>query len=133
MNPRTTDMEIMTDVNVHRTIRRATAYGPAYDPAGTCPREDEVERGLYFIFVSAKAMETFEFLQKEWINTGHFMGLGKERDPLVGVQEPDLTFTVPHHPVRQRHAGMDTFNVLRGGEYFFLPSLSALRWIAELP
>jgi hypothetical protein len=28
--------------------------------------------------------------------------------------------------------GIETFNVLRGGEYFFMPSLSALRWLAEL-
>jgi hypothetical protein len=25
-----------------------------------------------------------------------------------------------------------TFNVLRGGEYFFMPSLSALRWLGDL-
>jgi hypothetical protein len=27
---------------------------------------------------------------------------------------------------------IETFNILRGGEYLFMPSLSALRWIAEL-
>ena len=27
---------------------------------------------------------------------------------------------------------IETFNVLRGGEYFFMPSLSALRWIGNL-
>jgi NAD(P)H dehydrogenase (quinone) len=27
--------------------------------------------------------------------------------------------------------GIETFNVLRGGEYFFLPSLSALRWLGR--
>jgi hypothetical protein len=43
------------------------------------------------------------------------------------------TFTIPREPVRRRIHGIDTFNVLRGGEYFFLPSLSALRWIADPP
>ena len=35
---------------------------------------------------------------------------------------------------RERHRihGIETFNVLRGGEYFFMPSLSALRWIGDL-
>jgi hypothetical protein len=33
--------------------------------------------------------------------------------------------------VRRRIHGIETFNVLRGGEYFFLPSLSALRWLAD--
>ena len=34
-------------------------------------------------------------------------------------------------PVRQLVHGIETFNVLRGGEYFFMPSLSALNWIAK--
>jgi hypothetical protein len=28
----------------------------------------------------------------------------------------------------RRVHGIETFNVLRGGEYLFMPSLSALRW-----
>jgi hypothetical protein len=31
--------------------------------------------------------------------------------------------------VRRRVDGVTTFNRLRGGEYLFMPSLSALRWI----
>ena len=67
-----------------------------------------------------------EFLQQEWINNGNFMGLGDERDPNVGLQEDGATFTIPQQPVRRRIHGIQTFNVLRGGEYFFMPSLSAL-------
>ena len=40
--------------------------------------------GFYFLFISAKAMATMEFLQREWINSGNFTGIGEERDPLVG-------------------------------------------------
>ena len=54
-----------------------------------------------------------------------------ERDPTVGLQEDGATFTIPRAPVRRRIHGIETFHVLRGGEYFFLPSLSALRWLAE--
>jgi hypothetical protein len=32
-------------------------------------------------------------------------------------------------PVRKRVDGVGTFNQLRGGEYLFMPSLGALRWI----
>jgi len=38
----------------------------------------------------------------------------------------------PKEPVRRRVHSIETFNVLRGGEYFFMPSLSALRWLADL-
>ena len=77
-------------------------------------------------------MATIEFLQGEWINDGNFIGAGDERDPIVGLQQEGASFTIPKAPVRRRVHGIETFNVLRGGEYFFLPSLSALRWLGEL-
>jgi Dyp-type peroxidase family len=132
MNPRDTKMAVLADVNIHRIIRRSTGYGAPYDPNATAQQDDETPRGLHFIFMSAKAMTTMEFLQQEWINNGNFMSLGDERDPNVGLQEDGATFTIPREPVRRRIHGIETFNVLRGGEYFFMPSLSALRWLGNL-
>jgi hypothetical protein len=34
--------------------------------------------------------------------------------------------------VRRRIHGIETFNVLRGGEYLFTLGLSALKWLADL-
>ena len=132
MNPRDTALARLTDVNLHRLIRRGTTYGPPYDPEAVSEADDEVPRGAYFLFISAKAMATMEFLQQEWINDGNFIGAGDERDPIIGLQEDGATFTIPREPVRRRIHGIETFNVLRGGEYFFMPSLSALRWLGEL-
>ena len=132
MNPRDTKLEILTDVNVHRIIRRSTTYGAAYDPDAISAQDDETARGLYFIFLSAKAMATLEFLQREWINDGNFMGVDDERDPNIGLQQSGATFTIPQAPVRRRIHDIQTFNLLRGGEYFFMPSLSALSWLANL-
>jgi len=131
MNPRDAKLAILTDVNIHRIIRRSTTYGAPYDPDAVSPQADEIPRGLYFVFLSAKAMATLEFLQQEWINNGNFTGLGEERDPNIGLQQDGAVFTIPRAPVRRRIHGIETFNVLRGGEYFFLPSLSALRWLAD--
>jgi len=131
MNPRDTDLARLTDVNVHRVIRRGTTYGPPYDPNAVSDADDEVARGAYFLFISAKAMATMEFLQQEWVNDGNFVRLGDERDPIIGHQSEDATFTIPQKPVRRRIHGIETFNVLRGGEYLFLPSVSALRWLGE--
>jgi Dyp-type peroxidase family len=132
MNPRNTNLTRLTDVNLHRIIRRGTTYGRPYDPNDLSEEADEVPRGAHFLFISAKAMATIEFLQQEWINDGNFVGLDDERDPIIGLQSDDATFTVPREPVRRRFHGIETFNVLRGGEYFFMPSLSALRWLSEL-
>ena len=89
-------------------------------------------RGAIFLFISAKAMATIEFLQREWINEGDFIGAGSERDPIIGRQEEGATFTIPRKPARRRIHGIQTFNVLKGGEYFFMPSLSALNWLANV-
>jgi Dyp-type peroxidase family len=132
MNPRDTKLTRLTDVNLHRLIRRGTTYGPPYDPTDVSPEADEVPRGAYFLFISAKAMATIEFLQGEWVNDGNFIGAGDERDPIIGLQEEGATFTIPREPVRRRLHSIETFNVLRGGEYFFMPSLSALQWLSEL-
>jgi len=132
MNPRDTPLQRLTDVNIHRLIRRGTTYGIPYDPKALSEQDDEVPRGAIFLFISARAMTTIEFLQQEWINDGDFIGAGKERDPIIGRQEQDATFTIPKEPVRRRIHGIETFNVLRGGEYFFMPSISALNWLANL-
>jgi Dyp-type peroxidase family len=132
MNPRDTELSRLTDVNIHRLIRRGTTYGAPYDPNALSEHDDEVPRGAIFLFISAKAMATIEFLQQEWINDGNFIGAGNERDPIIGRQEEGATFTIPKQPVRRRIHGIETFNVLRGGEYFFLPSISALKWLANL-
>jgi Dyp-type peroxidase family len=132
MNPRDTKLTRLTDVNRHRLIRRGTTYGRPYDPNALSQEDDEASRGAIFLFISAKAMATIEFLQQEWINDGNFIGVGSERDPIVGRQEEGATFTVPRQPVRRRFHGIQTFNVLRGGEYFFMPSISALKWLGNL-
>ncbi len=44
----------------------------------------------------------------------------------------DRTAGAPRLPIRRRLTEMPPFVVTRGGEYCFAPSLSALRWIAEL-
>src|SRR4029450_13752055 len=95
MNPRDTKLTRLTDVNIHRLIRRGTTYGRPYDPNALSEAADEVARGSIFLFISAKAMATIEFLQQEWINEGDFIGAGSERDPIIGRQEEGATFTIP--------------------------------------
>ena len=97
----------------------------------TASDDGKGDRGIFFIFISARAYDTIEFFQQEWINRGNFIDLADERDPVVGLHETPGTFTIPYTPVRRRVDGVTTFNRLRGGEYLFMPSLTALRWIGE--
>ncbi len=130
LNPRDTDLTLLTDVNIHRIIRRSSTFGPQYSEDVSPAHDAAADRGIFFIFISARAYDTIEFMQREWINRGNFVDLGEERDPVAGLNDGKSRFTVPQAPARKRIDGIETFNVMKGGEYLFLPSLSALAWLA---
>jgi Dyp-type peroxidase family len=127
-NPR--DAKIAGVAGIHRMIRRGTAYGPLL-PDGVL-EDDGVDRGLMFAFVGAHIGRQFEFVQSEWINNGVFFGSGDDKDPIAGSSGDHRAFTMPRKPVRKRFQGIPSFVVTRGGEYCFMPGLSALRWLAHL-
>ena len=128
MNPR--DAEIAGVLRIHRMIRRGTAYGPPL-PDGQL-EDDGVDRGLMFAFVGANLARQFEFVQSEWINDSAFFGgASTERDPITGAADGSGTYSIPRRPLRRQLRGMPRFVVTRGGEYCFLPSLSALSWLSD--
>jgi Dyp-type peroxidase family len=129
MKPRDTKLAVLSNVNIRRIIRRSTTYGTPL--AKDALNDDGQPRGLDFIAIGARAIDTVEFLQSEWINSGNFVSLGTEKDPMLGIQDKNASFTIPGSPPRRVHS-IETFNTLRGGEYFFLPSLRALQWIGDL-
>ena len=91
----------------------------------------EDERGLHFICLCANIERQFEFVQHTWVNSPKFDGLYDDPDPLVAAGS--RTFTVQAVPVRKRYLRLPAFVKTRGGGYFFLPGLSALRYLASLP
>ena len=130
LNPRDSALTIMTDVNIHRIIRRTSTFGPKWSRDVTTADDAKRDRGIFFIFISARAFDTIEFMQQEWINGGNFVDLGSERDPIVGLHDANTQgFTIPQEPARKRLNGITSFNRMTGGEYMFMPSLSALRWL----
>jgi Dyp-type peroxidase family len=128
MNPR--DAEIAGVARIHRMIRRGTSYGPEL-PEGVL-QDDGIDRGLMFAFVGAHLGRQFEFVQAEWMNNSSFFGGANGRDPVAGASNGDSTFDIPKRPLKRRLQGLPRFVVTRGGEYCFLPSLSALHWLGDL-
>src|SRR5947209_13856275 len=124
------DADISGVVRIHRMIRRGTAYGPVL-PKGVM-QDDGADRGLMFAFVGANLVRQFEFVQSEWMNDSAFFGATTGKDPFAGDGDGTASFDIPKRPVRKRLQGLPKFVVTRGGEYCFMPSLSALRWLAEL-
>jgi Dyp-type peroxidase family len=130
-NPRAAfDEEGSVNVRLHRMIRRGTSYGPML-PDGVL-EDDGVDRGIVFVFVGAHLRRQFEFVKTQWINDGIFIGSPAEKDPLAGPNDGTDTFTIAQRPIRRRLQDLPPFVVTRGGEYCFVPSLRALRWLAEL-
>jgi len=123
MNPRDT----AANMNRRRMIRRGATYGP-YLPEGT--PEDGKERGIAAFVICASLIRQFEFAQNVWVNDRNFHELGNERDPIIGTQDGTLEFKIPKRPIRRKIMGLPAFTTVRGGAYFFLPGLKALRWLA---
>ena len=125
MNPRDT----AANMNRRRMIRRGATYGP-HLPEGT--PEDGQERGIAAFVICGSLIRQFEFAQNVWVNDRNFHELGNERDPIIGTQDGTLEFKVPKRPIRRKITGLPAFTTVRGGAYFFLPGIRALRWLAAL-
>ena len=123
MNPR----DSAANVNRRRMIRRGATYGPHLPDDAP---EDGQERGVAAFLLCASLIRQFEFVQNVWINHKGFNELGNERDPLIGNQDGTLEFKIPTRPIRKKITGLPAFTTLRGGAYFFVPGLRALRWLA---
>ncbi|GAA3163120.1 MULTISPECIES: Dyp-type peroxidase [Streptomyces] len=126
-NPR--DAAVAGEVRLHRMIRRGAVYGPPL-PEGLLA-DDGADRGLMFAFVGSHLGRQFEFVQTQWLNDGVFFGADDAKDPVTGAHDGSAGFTVPRRPLRRRLAPLPRFVVTRGGEYCFLPSLTALRWLGD--
>jgi hypothetical protein len=83
----------------------------------------------------ASLFNQFEFVQQQWVHYGASFNAGNDTDPLVGLRRPGAKFVIPADPAQDHPpficANMPQFVETRGGEYFFLPSLTALREIAQ--
>jgi len=123
MNPRDT----AANMNRRRMIRRGATYG-TYLPEGTA--DDGKERGIAAFVICASLIRQFEFAQNVWVNDKNFHELGNERDPIIGTHDGTLEFKIPKRPIRRTIKGLPAFTTVRGGAYFFLPGLKALRWLA---
>jgi Dyp-type peroxidase family len=117
----------------HRLIRRGREYGAALAPGTLLDAADDgVDRGLHFICLCGNIARQFEFVQATWVTSPKFGGLHEDDDPLLGARGPGAgAFRVQGRPVRERHRDLPRFVTVRGGAYFFLPGLRALRYLSH--
>jgi len=123
-------------VNLHRLLRRGRIYGPPFPAAGADPADryapsgDQANRcGIMFLVMNADIRRQFEFVQQTWINGDTFTGVSHEVDPLVASRCRQFTIQQPEGNVRVEE--LKQFVTVRGGGYFFMPGLAALRCLAD--
>ena len=134
--------DLTSSVRFHRIVRRGREYGTELKPeqalAPASADAPDPECGLHFICLNANISRQFEFLQNAWISSTKFSGLTGESDPLLGNRA-----AIPGCPVtsdftmqkggglRLRVSGMPQFIKVRGGAYFFMPGIKALRYFGH--
>lgn len=140
-------------VDQRRIVRRGVPYGtwiPESTPLDEVARLDHFDdehpsrHGVVFMAINANIERQFEFVQREWMNYGNDFRQGNDRDPITGAGDVENRMVIQGSvekqmrdgrevtEVRSPHIcrGLEQFAVTRGGAYFFLPGLTALRLIA---
>jgi len=117
----------------HRLIRRGIAYGNYLEQ----DKQDEERRGIIFIAFNS-GFDQFEFVQENWINFGDDFEQSNDTDPIAGNRRTGETnagqMTIPGDEVTGRRPfilfDIPRFVETRGGDYFFVPSLTGLSVLA---
>lgn len=113
-----------------RILRRGLPYGPANFEH----KDDDTEQGVIMIIMGASLFRQFEFVQQQWIQYGLDFHQGNNTCPMLGNHEHHKRFTIPSDPRSGKPpyvmSKLKTFVECRGGDYFFAPSMTALRMMA---
>jgi deferrochelatase/peroxidase EfeB len=120
--------------NRRRILRRGLPYGAVKDRSS-----DDGNHGIIIMMLNADINRQFEFVQQQWINYGNDFKAGNDKEIMLGNHSSDPRFASKavlqvepeSEDVPYFLANIPRFVETRGGEYFFIPSLTALRMIAR--
>jgi len=134
------DLEKFVNIDANRIIRQGCPFGPELAPEEALQGRTIHERGLAFACYQTHLNKGFSFIQKSWVNTTTFppkktnpdgSPLSPGFDPIIGQAGSKARSMVGFDPKAQQNslALPDEFVVARGGEYFFVPSITALKQV----
>jgi len=140
-NPRGQTAELFPGTTVkserdHRITRRAISFGPAPEqsaakPSYGQPSQSSKDVGLLFICMQSSIVEQFEFMQASWANANQFIEQSVGQDTVIGqgIQSPTdgQAYPTTWGGSEQSRFDFNLFVNMKGGEYFFAPSLSFLK------
>jgi Dyp-type peroxidase family len=123
-------------INRRRILRRGLPYGESQDPSS-----NDGNHGIIFMALNADIERQFEFVQQQWIVYGNDFKQSNQKDPILGNHGTDKN-GCPNGQMAiegDGESGQPPFFCariprlveVRGGDYFFLPSMTALHMLAE--
>jgi Dyp-type peroxidase family len=127
---------------IHGIVRRGITYGKRWKEPKDHPSLEELptkDVGLLFMCYQKDIAEQFEHLQFRLANDPHFPGkhdLGL--DPVIGQPSGAKTtqqkWPIQWNDPREKHKPFDFYGfvTLKGGEYFFAPSIYFIRNIVNI-
>ncbi|KAJ7247533.1 fungal peroxidase [Mycena rebaudengoi] len=119
--------------SAHQIMRAGIPYGPEITSLEASSNTTSVERGLAFVCYQSNLAAGFQFMQRIWADNANFVHGGVGVDPIIGRASGSASnASRVINGLDPRNASLPTtlttdFVVSRGGEYFFAPSLSAIR------
>ncbi|CUA72642.1 Peroxidase 2 [Rhizoctonia solani] len=116
-------------VEASSIIRAGIPYGPEVTLGEKLEHHTEFPRGLAFVSYQSSLSKGFQFIQKRWANAPNFppnKAVEAGFDPIVGQKNGQSRETLGTSSGSQLTLPRD-FVVSRGGEYFFSPSVKALK------
>jgi Dyp-type peroxidase family len=125
----------------HVMARRGIPFGQRDVPTESDPSAPQSPTsgvGLLFMSYQQSLGNQFEFIQMNWVNNANFPSAGAGADPVIGEDPSGLPAgfkSTGKYPMEYNNASpanlsqqtVDNFVKLRGGEYFFAPSIAFLK------
>ena len=105
----------------HRIARRAISYGE-----NDITQEPEKDAGLLFLCFQANIENQFNFMQARWANANRFVKVGVGPDPVIGQPEGVQQWQKEWGEPETEEYMFKLWAFMKGGEYFFAPSISFL-------
>ncbi len=119
----------------HRIVRRGIPFGQQVVNPGDDSTLDRLPTGgvgLLFMCFQSNIARQFGFLQKSWANNLNFVQPATGADPVIGQKAPSQAPLAQQWPLQWGQQGKKPFDfgqfvTMKGGEFFFAPSLAFLK------
>jgi deferrochelatase/peroxidase EfeB len=118
--------------NRRRIIRRGLPYGEVRDRTS-----DRGNHGIVIMMLNADIGRQFEFVQQQWINYGNDFKASNDKEILLGNHDKEFPSraVLAADPDGERAPyflrNIPRLVETRGGDYFFIPGMTALQLIAK--